>query len=1525
MNDPNRSSAPRPQTESVPDRPSDAGDTNGPDKSPNQGASAAPIRRWRWNKTRAAWVLAGLLLGMFSTSWFCWLQKPPAIGVKTTGTWEKLWYPREINAYKRLCSVPHTDLEAGFFTNGFGWVVGMFGIILHTDNGGESWSWQTNVDWQAASAAGGSLLPSLCSVSFVNGKTGWATGEYGTILHTEDGGQKWQRQTCNVSERIGSVVFVDSQNGWAVGDDGDVLWTKDGGRYWTNKTVVPGQGLLSLSFVDTFNGWVASSEGQILHTTNGGEQWNIQYPKGKDRAENAEGLVSIRFADAQNGTAVGGTGLILHTTNGGLNWEPQESKIKHVLKHVRFFDKDHALANGDGGVILKTENGGGNWIETTNRNFSKVISLAIESSTSAWAMGSSGTILKTVDGGRSWSPQTANSEQMDFSSVTFVNAESGWVVGENGTVLHTENGGQDWIPQIVNTSANLTSIAFVNSRTGWIVADDGSIVHTENGGHDWLTQTNLAQNGLKSITFSSPQNGWVVGMFGTVLHTENGGKNWIEQSANTDNDLNSVAFIDNLRGWIAGSKGTILYTTNGGRNWDPQQSKTTAELQSVVITKDGFGWAVGSDITMGFSVADALHTDFTKIDRSATILHTEDGQDWLPQASHTRDWLQSVQFLDAKSGWAVGGLGTILHTEDAGRSWILQTTNATGVFNSVSFHDPLIGWVAGAYGTLIHTKDGGLKWRDSLEYSRFPAPIFYVLFVTSLVFVTIGLVIGESDDPIINSIADFAVSDRPLTSSDFDALNFGPLVQGIASFLRNNNTTGPLTLAVVGEWGSGKSSIMGLLQEKLERLGVCTVWFNAWHHQDEKQLLAALLESIQTQAVPRWFSWRGLIFRINLINCRMRNRWVTMFLGIAFLAALAATFVWLGDGFSLDAITAGKLAVVITAGVTFYKFIEGLRAFGLDPAKLLASVTDKAKLSELGELAGFRQHFTTEFKEVTQALQPRTMTIFIDDLDRCDPACVMEIMQSLNFLATSGECFMVVGMEEDAVTNCVAIGLKEQFNTEKGKKLEEEKAIKARWDYAEKWMEKLIQIRVPVPKSDDEQFKALLIGRRLAPWQFSPDEIKDLPLITERLRQHADPITDLLWALLEPPGQDLLAKGPRIPTESNRTRQLVVGALNKAIGGPSLYGKTPPQFISFRAETLRLAEQDSTEQHIPSLNRLLLEDLFPRELSRRVELNWRDVVSKWLKKGWRLSSPILPWAALVAVAIGSFWAVWGLTTTQPLTRIKVLLSEKPAASWPSNSLIRPESLKAVRLNSPAGITGSSMITNSNLQGWIGTQKWAVELEFAPNIYSNISAAREKPDVLPNRGPQQRTRDLHPVASSAPADIVGEGQKDRRSALIAFFLLLLALAIAARKLVDIYNERYDDSEDFRDSLRRWSDLIRNSAETPRAAKRLVNKLRFYALMSRALKNSKGKPDVPANAVVAFGVNEENINGGGVEVGGKLSEALQNERQMPQSQTPRGSLKKDLEDMETALKDHPEVFGWLSSTVKKKHPKSDNITI
>ncbi|GJI90406.1 WD40/YVTN/BNR-like repeat-containing protein [Duganella hordei] len=75
--------------------------------------------------------------------------------------------------------------------------------------------------------------------------------------------------------------------------------------------------------------------------------------------------------------------------------------------------------------------------------------------------------------------------------------------------------------------------------------------------------------------------------------------------------------------------------------------------------------------------------------------------------------LNSVSFADARSGWAVGHWGVILHSRDGGESWELQRLAADEdrPLFAVHFFNAREGVAVGLWSLVLVTEDGGKTWQ----------------------------------------------------------------------------------------------------------------------------------------------------------------------------------------------------------------------------------------------------------------------------------------------------------------------------------------------------------------------------------------------------------------------------------------------------------------------------------------------------------------------------------------------------------------------------------------------------------------------------------------------------------------------------------------------------------------------------------------------------------------------------------------------------------------------------------------------
>lgn len=526
-----------------------------------------------------------------------------------------------------------------------------------------------------------------------------------------------------------------------------------------------------------------------------------------------------------------------------------------------------------------------------------------------------------------------------------------------------------------------------------------------------------------------------------------------------------MRFADANRGWAVGYEGTIVATTDGSTNWKQQNSGTKQNLYSAHFVDTNHGWAVGS--------------------RGTIVATTDGGASWKPQNSNTQQALFSVHFVDTDHGWAVGVGGTIVATTDGGTSWKPQNSGTQQNLYAVYLTDVNHGSITGRAGTILITGTGGVSWKAPEPPNRYPAPWYYFAAVLCLVVAAPALR-SEVVVPPADSAANRQVSDNPIGPKDLDALGLSDIALGLSQFFRNVDTRPPLTVGILGEWGQGKSSVMRLLEADLRKNGVYPVWFNAWHYQKEDHLLAYLLEAIRKQAVPKLQTLQGLRFRARLLGFRAaRARWTAA--GLVILVAFCIGLLQhpevitrlgeLAKDISKWREAAGKITIYgLSAGAALLalrQIYDALKTFHVNPAALIKEAAGSASIKDLGEKTNIRMAFAQEFGDATRALEPYRMVIFIDDLDRCNPASVTQILESVNFLTSGGDCFVVMGLAKKQVEASVGLSFKEVAE-ELGDTADPKKM---RREYAQQYLRKLINLEVKVPTATPEQQRVLLAGR----------------------------------------------------------------------------------------------------------------------------------------------------------------------------------------------------------------------------------------------------------------------------------------------------------------------------------------------------------------------------------------------------------------------------------------------------------------
>jgi hypothetical protein len=288
------------------------------------------------------------------------------------------------------------------------------------------------------------------------------------------------------------------------------------------------------------------------------------------------------------------------------------------------------------------------------------------------------------------------------------------------------------------------------------------------------------------------------------------------------------------------------------------------------------------------------------------------------------------------------------------------------------------------------------------------------------------------------------------------------LAEGLIDFIDNPDTQPPLTIAVCGSWGSGKSSVMNVINAELASTGRhILVWFNAWRFHREEDIARAFYQTI----LDEFRRQAGFINRVRVTWTRVRRAGLSG--GFRFLATTSAILAVIGlfVVITQQAIKANApksfasawpvvVGIIATIAGAWTKLLSpALKVVNVDPEKMFSEITGRLR---------FVQDLKAEFETVFSGLKDTMkLVIFVDDLDRCPPERVTDMLEALNVLADTGHCVLVLAMEKRAVERAVEVRFKDLIDH-----MEEEGEESAARSYGARYIEKMVTVSVNVPSLD---------------------------------------------------------------------------------------------------------------------------------------------------------------------------------------------------------------------------------------------------------------------------------------------------------------------------------------------------------------------------------------------------------------------------------------------------------------------------
>jgi formylglycine-generating enzyme required for sulfatase activity len=309
-----------------------------------------------------------------------------------------------------------------------------------------------------------------------------------------------------------------------------------------------------------------------------------------------------------------------------------------------------------------------------------------------------------------------------------------------------------------------------------------------------------------------------------------------------------------------------------------------------------------------------------------------------------------------------------------------------------------------------------------------------------------------------------------------DALGFQPYVDALADIVRDPNTCTPLTLGIFGSWGSGKTSLMRMIQDRVAggkdqtaTLRHRTVWFNAWKYNQEEVLWRALLlvllddleRLLKADPPPPVEGQPQPEELLNLLREALYHETAWTEKGerqVDWTQALTA-----GAGLAFNLILSG-----VGLGAAKEAVEEARKAFGKgEPVSQVSKLAQAFRREELthyqAQLRSLEQ-FQRHFRQLVQVLlrrpdeQPRRLVVFVDDLDRCLPEKALPVLEALKLFLDVEGCIYVLALDPEAIESA----LRTRY---KGDNLPGREA-KAR-----QYLEKIVQLPFILPPIEDEPMR----------------------------------------------------------------------------------------------------------------------------------------------------------------------------------------------------------------------------------------------------------------------------------------------------------------------------------------------------------------------------------------------------------------------------------------------------------------------
>jgi predicted KAP-like P-loop ATPase len=230
-----------------------------------------------------------------------------------------------------------------------------------------------------------------------------------------------------------------------------------------------------------------------------------------------------------------------------------------------------------------------------------------------------------------------------------------------------------------------------------------------------------------------------------------------------------------------------------------------------------------------------------------------------------------------------------------------------------------------------------------------------------------------------------------------DMFGIGNYISGLCSFITDCDT--PMTIAIQGDWGSGKTSVMEMVRDTIDPKAVHCVWFNTWQFSQFNTVDSLSLSLIETVI-------KGLGIEGGEQADNIRS-------GIGRLGSVMANV--------------GKRALYVASDLTLGSSTTEDIKTKLDKKDTPADKTVSETISTL------KDRFQECVDEAIKKHGVERIVVFIDDLDRLQPLHAVELLEVLKIFLDCEKCVFILAIDYNVVVSGVKSKYGADFKADKGR------------------------------------------------------------------------------------------------------------------------------------------------------------------------------------------------------------------------------------------------------------------------------------------------------------------------------------------------------------------------------------------------------------------------------------------------------------------------------------------------------------